>query len=264
MIEGSCLPAIRAVALFVALLLSGNGRCDETRTTAELKAIEDPTILKRRAWLDTEWNRFKDSSHDFSLTGGRFWAWRVSDRQDWALRLKVPFEFHVAGDTPGESNEQGLGDLKLAAGTAWRLSESQRVAVGLEMRFPSATNNMGANVWRPMLFGTMAWDLSPYMTFSPSAEYNKSIKELRGAAPQDFIELFFPVIFMLPDRWSVTPRYEAKVDFANNDHLTHSAKITATRLLEQLPLALSLSIKKSFGGGEKQFQVNFVTTYYFR
>jgi len=237
---------------------------DSLEIAEELKALEDPTILKRRAWLDTEWNRFKDSSNDFSLTAGGLWAWRVSDSQDWAVRLKVPVEFHVAGDTVGDSNEQGLGDLKLAAGTAWRLSASHRAAVGLEMRFPTATNNLGANVWRPMLFGTAAWDLTPTITFSPSVEYNQSTKELRGAAPQHFVEMFFPVTFLLPQRWAVTPRYEAKVDFANDDRVTHSAKLTATRRLEDLPIGLALSIKKSFDGGEKRFQINFVTTYYFR
>ena len=99
---------------------------------------------------------------------------------------------------------------------------------------------------------------------APSVEYNQSIKELRGAAPQHFVEMFFPVTFLLPQRWAVTPRYETKVDFANDDRVTHSVKLTATRRLENLPIGLALSIKKSFDGGEKRFQINFVTTYYFR
>jgi hypothetical protein len=229
-----------------------------------LRAIEDPSILKRRVWVDTEWSDFKDSSNELDFTFGGLWAWRVSENQDWAVRIKVPVNFHMAGNTFGDSNEQGLGDIKLAAGTAFRLSETWRAGAGLEMRFPTASDNLGANAWRTQLFGVIGWDVTPAVTLSPSAEYNKSIKELRGSAPQEFLEMFFPVTFLLPDRWSVTPRYEFKADFANGDRVTHSGKLSATKLLEDRPLAFTMSIKKTFDGGEKRFQINFVVTHYFR
>jgi hypothetical protein len=236
----------------------------ELTTTDELKAQEDPTILKRRIWSDTEWNEYKDGSHDVLETVGRLWAWRVSDSQEWGVRLKVPFEFHTAGDAPGDSDSQGLEDIKLATGTAFRLSESWRTAAGVELRFPSAADDLGDNVWRLQLFGAIGWDVTQKLTLSPSFEYNKSVAEKDGAAPQHFLEMFFPVIFVLPQRWSVTPRLEAKVDYENDDHWTRSAKFTVTKQLDQLPLGLSLSIKKPFDGSNKQFQMNFITTYYFR
>lgn len=237
---------------------------DDREIADELRALEDPSILKRRVWLDTEWNSFKDSSGDVDFTFGGLWAWGVSDNQDWAVRLKVPVRFHMAGNTAGDLNEQGLGDIKLAAAAAFRLSETFRTAGGLEMRFPTASDSLGSNAWRPQLFGIVAWDVTPTVTFSPSAEYNKSIKELRGSAPQEFLEVFFPVTFLLPDRWAVTPRYEVKVDFANGDRVTHSGKFSASKMLEDRPLAFTMSIKKTFDGGEKKFQINFVVTHYFR
>jgi hypothetical protein len=256
-----------ALAFALALPLAepvAAGSADEREVADELKAIEDPSILKRRAWVDTEWSNFKDSSNELDFTFGALWCWRISDNQDWGLRLKVPVNFHVAGNTVGDSSEQGLGDIKLAAGTAFRPAESWRTALGLEMRFPTASDHLGANAWRPQLFGVVAWDVTPTVTFSPSAEYNKSIKELRGAAPQEFLEMFFPVTVLLPGRWSVTPRYEAKIDFANDNRVTHSGKFSATKLLEDQPLALTVSLKKTFDGGEKRFQLNFVVTRYFR
>lgn len=230
----------------------------------ELKAIEDPTILKRRVWLDTEWNRFRDSSDDVEVTVGALWAWRVTDDRDWALRVKVPVKFHKSGDAAGDADKEGLGDIKLAVGTAFRHQPSLRSAVGLELRFPTASDNLGSNAYRALLFGTFAWDVTRSITFSPSVEYNNSIKEVRGSAPQEFIELFFPVTFLLPERWSVAPRYEYKVDFANNDQLTRSAKLTVTKLLENQPLGFSVSFKKNIDQTNKEFQINFVTTYYFR
>ncbi len=238
---------------------------DTNEITEELKAQEDPTILMRRIWSDTEWDKYQDGSHDIEETLGTLWAWRVSDGQDWAVRLKIPFKFHVAGDAAGDSDEQGLSDIKLATGTAFRLSESLRTAVGVEMRFPSATDNeLGSNAWRPQLFGTVAWDVTRRVTLSPSFEYNKSIAEERNVAPQHFLEMYFPATFLLPRYWSVTARYEAKVDFEEDGHWTHSGKFIVCKQLERQPLGFSLSIKKPFDGGNKQFQINFVATYYFR
>lgn len=257
--------SLALVLLLVSPVSAIAGATADGREIADaLKSLEDPSIFKPRAWLDTEWSSFKDSSDDGVLTLGGQWAWRASANQDWGVRIKVPVEFHRAGNAAGDSNEQGLGDLKLAAGTAFRLSDSVRTAVGLEMRFPTASNNLGANAWRPQLFGAVAWDVQPGVTFSPSAEYNKSIKELRGSAPQEFLELFFPVTFVLQRYWAVSPRYELKVDFANDNRLTHTGKLSVTKRLENQPLAFTLSIKKPFDGGEKRFQINFVATHYFQ
>jgi hypothetical protein len=231
---------------------------------SELTAQEDPTILKRRAWVDAESNRFKDNGQDHEVTLGGLWAWRVSDRQDWALRLKLPYKFHNAGDAPGDSDRQGFGDIKFATGTAFRLSEAWRTAVAVEMRFPTAGDRLGNDAWQLQLMGAAAWDATRTVTLSPSFEYNKSVSEKAGAAPQQFMEVFFPATFVLPQRWAVTARYETKVDYENGDRRTDSAKFVVTKLLEQLPLGFSFSIKKPLDGGNKRHQVNFVAVYYFR
>jgi hypothetical protein len=250
--------------LLVLPLPAGGARADKQVVAEELKSLEDPSILRSRFWVDTEWNAFKDSSDDFEFTIGRFWAWRSSSNQDWGLRLKVPVKFHRAGSDPADEDRQGLGDIKVGVGTAVRFSNSLRAGGGLEMRFPTAGDDLGSNVWRPMLVGVVAYDVTPVVTLSPSAEYNKSIKEKNGEAPQRFLELFFPATFLLGRHWALTPRYELKIDFANNDKVTHSGKLSVNKKLEDQPLALTLSIKETFDGGEKKFQLNFVATHFFR
>jgi hypothetical protein len=248
----------RLIAAAIALFLP---QC-HAQLHEELKAEEDPTILKPRFWLDTEWNSFRDSSTDLDFTLGRLWSWRVSGNQDWALRFKLPMRTHQAGAEPGDSDKQGIGDVKLAVGTAVRLDESWRAGGGVEMRFPSATDvALGANVWRPMLFGVMAWDLTPTITFSPSIEYNKSIAERNGAPPQRYAEFFFPLTF-IRGNWSVTPRYEFKADYANGNKVTQSAKLSASTRLKDQPLALTFSVKKPLDHVDKKVQVNFVVTWY--
>jgi hypothetical protein len=229
----------------------------------ELKSLEDPTILKRRLWLETEWNKYEDGSHDVEETLGGLWAWRVGAQQDWAVRLKVPYKWHVAGDAAGDSDAHGWGDLQVATGTAFRLSEQWRAAGGLELRTPTAQDDLGQDVWKLQEFGAVAWDATRWLTFSPSLEYNQSLAELREAPPQHYLEMYFPATFLLPRDWSVSPRYELKVDFENGNEVTHSAKLQIAKQLRHLPLGLALSAKRSFDSGEKEFQVNFILTYYF-
>jgi hypothetical protein len=262
------LPALFALAAALCappcLAQPAVGGSDPRELVEELKAEEDPSILRPRAWLDSEWNSFRDSSTDFDVTVGRLWSWRLAASQDWALRFKLPLRTHQAGVEPGDSDKQGIGDVKLAVGTAVRLEESWRAGGGVEMRFPTATDDaLGANVWRPMLFGVVAWDITPTLTFSPSVEYNKSIREENGVAPQHYAEFFFPLTF-IAGRWSVTPRYEFKVDFANGDTVTDSVKLSASTRLEDRPLGLSFSVKRPLDRVDKKLQVNFVVTWYLR
>src|SRR4051812_5622921 len=63
--------------------------------SADLKELNDPTILTRRIWFETEWNKFIDGTHVVEETLGSLWSWRLSENQDWAVRLKLPAKFRV-------------------------------------------------------------------------------------------------------------------------------------------------------------------------
>jgi hypothetical protein len=56
---------------------------EENTIAQELKALQDPTILIRRIWLDSEWNKFKDDSGELQQTLGSVWAWPISGRAEW-------------------------------------------------------------------------------------------------------------------------------------------------------------------------------------
>lgn len=236
----------------------------EGAVASDITSWEDPTILSRRVWLDTEWSKYRDDSSNLDETLGGLWVWSVATDQDWAVRAKLPYKWHLAGDPPGDSYRHGLGDLKLATGTAWRLGTAWRTGLGLELRLPSGEDEMSENVWKLQEFGAVAWDAAGWLTVSPSFEYNQSLREEGDAAPQHYLELYFPLTFVLPDKWTVTTRYEAKVDFENDNTCTQSAKLSLAKQLSGSPLGFGLSVKKPFNSGPKDFQVNIILTYYFR
>ena len=230
-----------------------SGLVIEEKTVAhELKAVEDSTILIRRTWLDSEWNKFKDDSSELQQTLGGVWAWRISGSADWGVRLKAPFKMHFAGDAADDSDKRAFGDIELAGGTAFRLSDTWRAGGGMQLRIPSGTD-ISTNTWRLQEVGAVAWDATPWLTFSPSFEHNHSVAEERGVAPDHYLELFFPATILMPRQWAVTAAYEPKIDFKNNSAWTHSAKLQLAKRLQELPLGFSLSIKKPFNG-DKEFQ----------
>jgi hypothetical protein len=231
---------------------------------ADLKELNDPTILTNRVWLETEWNRFRDETNFVEETIGTLWAWRVSEDQDWAVRLKLPVKFRFGSDTPGVSDIEGLGDIKIATGTAFRLSKTFRIALGVDLQMPTGREELSDNNWRLQEFGAIGWDIAPWLTFSPSVEYNQSLAEEGSTANAHFLEAFFPLTFILPHKWAITVGYENKTDFENDNYVTHRAKLQVAKELENVPLSFALSAKRDFDAGEKEFQVNFVMTYYFR
>jgi hypothetical protein len=129
---------------------------------------------------------------------------------------------------------------------------------------PTAADNLGDDVWGLQEFGAVAWDATPWLTLSPSVEYNESVAEVHGAPPKNYVEMYFPATFLLPHQWAVVPQYEAKVNFEDGNYVTHSVKLLVAKQLDSPPLGFALSIKRSFDGGEKEFQVNFILTYHFR
>jgi hypothetical protein len=234
----------------------------EEAATHELKSLEDPTIILRRVWLDTEWNKYADGRHYLEETVAGVWSWRLSDTQDLGVRLNVPYEWHIGGEAAGYPDDQGLGDIKFSTGTAVRLGQRWRVGGGVEFRTPTAEAGLGDDMWRIQEFAAVGWDATPWLTLSPSAEYNQSFHEEPGVASKHFLETYFPVTFILPHQWSLSPRYEVKVDFEDDGYVTHTAKFLVAKQLTHPRLGVAAAIKHSFDSGAKDFTVNFILTYY--
>jgi hypothetical protein len=253
-----------AAGLTVATVSAAEEPVTSQVPAADLKELNDPTILTRRIFLETEWNKFRDGTHIVEETLGGLWAWRVSDYQDWAVRIKLPYKMRFDSDTPGVNNLGGLGDIKIATGTAFRVSKTFRIGLGVDLAMPTGRNNLSDDFWRMQEFIAFGWDITPWLTFSPSLEYNQSFEEESGIAPAHFVETFVPFTFILPHKWAFSLGYENKVDIEDHNYVTNRGKIQISKELENVPLAFSLSAKRDFDAGEKEFQVNFVMTYFFR
>ena len=256
---------VTLVLLCARLLQATEPSSVDSRTAAEqLKALNDQTIIQSSVWLDTEWDQYKHGAEEAMWTLGALLGSRVSDRQDWAVRLKVPFVYDRSDEASGHADIGGIGDIEVATGTAFRVSNSWRTGGGLELHADSASNPaLSSNVWRLHSSWSIAHDVTNWLTLTPTAEYSHSIAEEHNVLPQRYLELSLPVTLILPYDWSIATRYKAKVNFENGEHWTHTIDLGVAKRLPNVPLVLSATFEKPLNGGNERFQVNFTMTYYF-
>jgi hypothetical protein len=237
---------------------------DSTTAADQLKALRDRTIIQSRVWFDTEWDQFKEGAEKATWTLAGLWGWRVRDQQDWALRFKFPIVYDRSDESSGHADVGGIGDIEVATGTAFRLSNTWRTAGGIELHADTASNPvLGDNMWRLKPFWGVAHDVTNWLTLTVNVDYNHSIAEEQNVPRQRYLELSLPTSFILPHDWSIGTNYKAKVDFENGDHWTHTVDLGVAKRLSNAPIILSATLEKQLDGGDEKFQANFTITYYF-
>jgi hypothetical protein len=259
-------PLLTLVLLAARVLPAAEVSSADSATAAadQLKALRDRTIIESSVWLDSEWDQFKHGAEKARWTLGGLWGWHVRDRQDWAVRLKVPLVYDRSDEASGHADIGGLGDIEIATATAFRLSNAWRTGGGIELHADTASNPaLGDSVWRLHSLWAVARDVATWLTVTPTAEYSHSIAEEHNVAPQRYLELSLPSTFILPYDWSIGTRYKATIDFENGDRWTHTVDLGVAKRLSNIPVVLSATLEKPLDGGDKRFQVNFTMTYYF-
>jgi hypothetical protein len=66
----------------------------------------------------------------------------------------------------------------------------------------------------------------------------------------------------LPDHWSITTRYEAKIDFENH-FTTHAGKLSVGKQLKRPKVGLGLALKVPFNSRTNEYSLFLDATKYF-
>jgi hypothetical protein len=242
--------------------LSENAQSTEQNIADNIRATEDATILKNRFWFEGEWNNDQNGASSFEGTFGVRLGWRISDNQDWAFQIEVPYRRITSDDPSGNRDRDGLFDIKLNTGTAFRLSPTLRIGAGVEMRIPTGSNDVSLNIFRMQEYVTLAWDATPWLTLTPKIRYYHTVSRQGDATPQNYWEIFAPATFILPNRWAITTRYEIKIDRVA-DYTTHSAKLIVAHQFVNPALNVSLQLKVPFNSLTNDYQIVFNTSWFF-
>ena len=259
------IPAIILILIAADVLPAAEVSTDSETTAADqLKQLSDQTIIESRIVLDTEWDHFKDGAEEATWTLAGLWGWRVSEWQDWAIRLKLPFVYERSNEASGHANIGGLGDIEVGTGTAFRLNSTWRTAGGVELHADTASDPaLAEKVWRLKPFWGIAHDFTDWFTLTFTAEYNHSIAEQDNVVPHRYLELSLPGTIILPYDWSIFATHKTKIDFENGDRWTHTVDAGVAKRLPNVPVVLSATLEESLNGDAKKFQANFTMTYYF-
>jgi hypothetical protein len=268
-----CLPVVSGLLnsfllLISPLLASGSILAVEPATDStaaeQLKQLNDQTIIGTRVLLDTEWDQFKHGAEKATWTLAGLWGWPVSERQDWAVRLKLPFVYDRSDEASDHAIVGGLGDIEVGTGTAFRLNNAWRTGGGIELHADTASDPaLAERVWRLKPGWGIAHDFTDWLTWSFTAEYNHSIAEEHNVRPQRHLELSLPGTLILPYNWSTPATYKATIDFENGDRWTHTVNVGLAKRLSNVPVVLSATLEKPLNASAKKFQANFTVFYYF-
>src|SRR5207253_3641167 len=132
---------VTGVLLAIGRLPAAEVSSDSQAIAAEqLKQLNDQTIIESRILLDTEWDHFKHGAEKATWTLAGLWGWRVSECQDWAIRLRLPFAYERSDQASGLADIGGFGDLEVGTGTVFRLNNTWRTGGGIELHADTASD----------------------------------------------------------------------------------------------------------------------------
>ena len=236
----------------------------EATAAQQLKQLNDQTIIESRILLDTEWDHFKHGAEKATWTLAGLWGWPVSEWQDWAIRLRLPFAYERSDQASGLADIGGFGDLEVGTGTAFRLNNTWRSGGGIELHADTASDPaLAERVWRLKPVLGIAHDFTDWLTLNFNAEYDHTIAEQGNVPPQHYLQLSLPGTIIFPYYWSIFATYKGKIDFENGERWTHTVNAGIAKRLPNVPIVLSAILEKPLDGGAKKFQTNFTLTYYF-
>jgi hypothetical protein len=246
------------------LLAAEDSTNSEAVATEQLKQLNDQTIIGSQIFLDTEWDHFKHGAEKATWTLGRLWGWRISECEDWAIRLKLPVVYDRGDEASGHVNTGGLGDIEIGTGTAFRLSKTWRTAGGIELHADTASDSaLAEKVWRLKPGWGIAHDITEWFTLTFNVEYNYSIAEHHNVAAERDVEVTLPGTIILPDNWSMLAKYKLNVDFESGNRCTNTLTTGVAKRLSKVPVVLSVTLEKPLNGSAKKLEANFTMTYYF-
>ena len=230
----------------------------------QLKQLNDQTIIGNRVSLGPDWSQLKDGAEKATWTLSGLWGWPISDWQDLGTRFKLPFVYYRSDDASGHAEVGGVGDAEIGTGLGCRLNETWRTGGGIELHGDTASDRaLAEGVWRLKPGWGVSHDITGWLTLSPSADYNRSIVEKHDVRPQSYLELALPATLILPDKWSLSARYKATVDFKNGDRWNHTVNAGVAKRLSKFPVVFSASLEKPLSSSGKKFQVSITIVYYF-
>ena len=186
----------------------------------------DPTLVTRRVLTELS---FEDRGSDDGV-------WKIENSLRWGVPLHEGLAFGIQALVPVKWQESagddlsGLGDLEMRTGLVGRISPALRWGFGVNAVFDTAAEpGLGADVLILRPIAAIRWDFNQRINVGFNLEYNVTPAD-EGSHDVSQLELKFPLVIKLSDRWSGALTYKPRWDLlAESDR--HRLELGATRTL---------------------------------
>jgi hypothetical protein len=195
---------------------------------AERSWIEnyDPTLITRRVLTELS---FEDRGSDDGI-------WKIENSFRWGVPLRADLAVGIQAMVPvkwqesGGDDLSGIGDLELRTGFVGRISPTLRWGFGLNAAFDTAAEpGLGADAFVLRPIAAIRWDFNERINLGCNVDYNVTPAD-EGSHDVSQLELKFPLVLKLSDRWSGALTYKPRWDFLDESD-RHRLELGATRTL---------------------------------
>jgi hypothetical protein len=199
----------------------------------------DPTLITRRVLTELSFEDRGSDDEVWKIENSLRWGIPLHEGLALGLQAMVPVKWQESGD----DDLSGLGDLEVRTGLVGRISPTLRWGFGLNAAFDTAAEpGLGADAFVLRPIAAIRWDFNERIQLGFNLEYNVTPAD-EGANDVSQLELKFPLVLKLTDRWSGALTYKPRWDLlAESDR--HRLELGATRTLgADLRYALSLAVE---------------------
>lgn len=185
----------------------------------------DPTLLSRRILTEYEYEEKADGDSSEKWLWNVRGALRVSEDIAFGAQLEVPWRWV---DTNAD-DDAGWGDLETRLGFAGHLTDSTRWGLGMNLKFPTASELLGDGVFELRPLASMRWCLTDRIQIGTSFEYSFTPRD-EGTQDVSSLEIRLPLTLKLAEKLSAFTSYKPRWNFAH-DTDRHRLEFGLTRLL---------------------------------
>jgi len=199
----------------------------------------DPTLITRRVLTEQSFEDRGSDDEIWKIENSLRWGVPVRDGLALGFQAMIPVKWRESGG----DDLSGIGDLELRTGFVGRISPTLRWGFGLNAEFDTAAEpGLGADAFILRPIAAIRWDFNERLNLGFNVEYNVTPTD-EGANDVSQLELKFPVVLKLSDRWAGALTYKPRWDLLDESD-RHRLELGATRTLgADHRYALSLAVE---------------------
>lgn len=186
----------------------------------------DPTLVTRRVLSELSFEDHGSDEEIWKIENSFRWGVPLHDGLALGFQALVPVKWREsAGD-----DLSGLGDFEMRTGLVGRISPALRWGFGVNAVFDTAAEpDLGADAFILRPIAAIRWDCNERINIGFNLEYNVTPAD-EGSDDVSQLELKFPVVLKLSDRWAGALTYKPRWDLLAESE-RHRLELGATRTL---------------------------------